>query len=439
MSREIPDDDEDEIALPPRHGPSRPRKASDDDAEVLDEASTFKPNTSKKRSAGRAAAGSSANPGRATKADEGRADRSGPTLFERIVFGSIGSGQLALFSRQFGSYMEAGVDLMKSLANLRKQFGRTALGPVLERMEMGVRRGDSLGDTMAREPQAFDPMYLGLMRVAEARGGIPETLRLLANHYEARKRMIRQARSALIYPAAVLIVASIVVMLMTYYILPMFAELLADLAMGKGASSLPLPSRVLMAFSDFVKSFGWWLIPLLFFGGIFGSLRFYKTGSGKAMFDELAMYVPVLGALLRKIDTARFARTMSALQEGGLDIGASIDLSADVLTTTPYRKAIRGTKAIVMQGGLLSEALEASRRFPADVISIVESGEETGKLPETLSKLADEYEEQVEYTVKNLGQLMQPIIVVMMGAMVLFIILAVFLPYISVLTSLGGG
>jgi type IV pilus assembly protein PilC len=438
MSRDIPDDDE--IPLPPRHGPSRQRKASDDDAEVLDEASTFKPNTSKKRSTGRAAAGPSDNPGRATQSDEGRGDRSGPTMFERVLFGSIGSGQLALFSRQFGSYMEAGVDLMKSLANLRKQFSRTALGPVLDRMEAGVRRGDSLGDTMAREPQAFDPMYLGLMRVAEARGGIPETLRLLADHYEARKRMIRQARSALIYPAAVLMVASIVVMLMTYYILPMFADLLADLAKGKGgASALPMPSRVLMAFSDFVKSYGWWLIPTLFFGGIFGSLRFYKTGSGKAMFDELALYVPVLGPLLRKIDTARFARTMSALQEGGLDIGASIDLSADVLTTTPYRKAIRGTKSIVMQGGLLSEALEASRRFPADVISIVESGEETGKLPETLSKLADEYEEQVEYTVKNLGQLMQPLIVIMMGAMVLFIILAVFLPYISVLTSLGGG
>ncbi|WZO99813.1 type II secretion system F family protein [Isosphaeraceae bacterium EP7] len=437
MSREIPDDEE--IPLPPRHGPARPRKASDDDAELLDEASTFRPNAPKKKASRSTGAGPTANPRRATQADDERADRSGPSMFERLLFGSIGSGQLALFSRQFGTYMEAGVDLMKSLANLRKQFARTALGPVLDRMEAGVRRGDSLGDTMAREPQAFDPMYLGLMRVAEARGGIPETLRLLADHYEARKRMIRQARSALIYPAAVLMVASIVVMLMTYYILPMFAELLADLARGKGASSLPLPSRVLMAFSAFVRSYGWWLVPLLFFGGIFGSYRFYKTSAGKAMFDELAMYVPVLGALLRKIDTARFARTMSALQEGGLDIGASIDLSADVLTTAPYRKAIRGTKAIVMQGGLLSEALEASRRFPPDVISIVESGEETGKLPETLGKLADEYEEQVEYTVKNLGQLMQPIIVVLMGAMVLFIILAVFLPYISLLTSLGGG
>src|SRR4051794_31699851 len=134
----------------------------------------------------------------------------GPAWFERVLFGSVGTAHLAGFCRQFASYSDAGVDLLKSLASLQKQFSRTALGPVLERLQLAVRRGDSLGDAMAREPQAFDPLFLSMIRVAEARGGVPETMRLMAGHYEARLRLIRQARSAMIYPIAVILIAGAV-------------------------------------------------------------------------------------------------------------------------------------------------------------------------------------------------------------------------------------
>src|SRR4051812_16318938 len=132
----------------------------------------------------------------------------GPSFFERLFFGRVSSGHLSMFCAQFATYQDAGVDMLRSLVSLQRQFAGTALGPVIGRLEASVRGGDSLVTAMAREPQAFDSLCLAMMKVAEARGGEPETLRGLARHYEARQRMIRQARSAMIYPTIVLTIAS---------------------------------------------------------------------------------------------------------------------------------------------------------------------------------------------------------------------------------------
>lgn len=361
----------------------------------------------------------------------------GPTWGERILFGSVGSGHLATFCGQFGSYQEAGVDLIRSLQGLGKQFGRTALGPVIGRMERGVRAGDTLTETMRREPQAFDKLCLAMMRVAEARGGVPETLRLLARHYEARQRLIRQARSALIYPAIVVTLASIVSLLLAIYILPIFAAMLADITRG-GRVELPFPSRVLMAVSAFMTSHGWWMVPTAAIGTVVALLRWYRTASGREVLDSLSLYVPVLGRIRRKIETGRFARTLAALLNAGVDVGSSLKLTGGVLGVPSFRRAVEGARSLVMEGSDLSDAIDRSRRFGPDVVAIVESGEESGRIPEALDKVADDYEEQVEYLVKNLGQLIQPILMVGIGGVVFFIILAVLLPYINVLNSLAG-
>ena len=211
---------------------------------------------------------------------------------------------------------------------------------------------------------------------------MPETLKMLAHHYEARQNLIRQARSAMIYPIAVLVIASAVVALLSIWLLPMFTSLLRDIA-GPNAD-LPLPSRVLMAFSGFVQSLGWWLIPLCMVGLPILLFQFYRTRPGKALLDRLILYVPVFGKLLRKIDTTRFARTLATLLGAGVDVGTSIDLTADVMQLDPMREAVRNAKSAVMDGSMLSESLDASRRFGPDVIAVIESGEETGKVPEAL-------------------------------------------------------
>ena len=137
----------------------------------------------------------------------------GPTWWERILLGRVSTGQLAQFCRQFAAYLSAGVDFTKSLSSLERQFSGTALGPILGRIQLSIRRGSTLEEAMAREPQAFGPMFLSMIKVAEARGGVPETLKMLAQHYEARQRLLRTARSAMIYPVIVITVASVVVAL----------------------------------------------------------------------------------------------------------------------------------------------------------------------------------------------------------------------------------
>jgi type II secretory pathway component PulF len=360
----------------------------------------------------------------------------GPKWYERIVFGSVSSGQLAQFCRQFGSYLHAGVDYNRALSSLEQQFDRTALGPVIGRIQTRIKAGSTLEEAMSRDRHVFGSMFLSMIRVAEARGGVPETLKLLARHFESRQRLIRQARSAMIYPVIVLTIACGVVALITIFLLPMFASLLSDISRK---AQLPWASRALMAFSRFVSAGGWWLFPIVLIGGPILLLQVYKTPAGKAVMDRIILRIPVLGKLCRKIDTSRFARTLGTLLDAGVDVGGSMDLTAQVVMMTPIRNALEAAKGQVMDGKDLSSALRPSRQFDHDVYAVLESGEETGKIPESLEHLADEYEEQVAHMVKNMGELIQPLLILMLGGLVLFIILAVMMPYIQILTSLAGG
>jgi type IV pilus assembly protein PilC len=409
----------DEGAPPPRR--PRPRPLPTTLAEGQD---TFQPNP-------KPVAGSS-RPKRSV--DDPRPVLGGPNWLERVMFGSVSSGHLSTFCGQFARYQEAGVDLIRALSSLQKQFARTALGPVIGRMETAVRGGDSLVTAMAREPHAFDKLALSMMQVAEARGGEPETLQRLSRHYEARQRMIRQARSAMIYPTIVMIVAAAVVMLLTIFVIPGMVGFIKDSLRNKEVE-LPYPTRVLMAISAFMTAQGWWLVPCLTVAAIFGAFWAYRTGPGKTLLDGLSLYVPVLGKIRKKIETARFTRTLGALLNAGVDVGQSLELTSGVMTISSYQRAIRGVKGEVLHGSELSEALEATHRFPYDVIARISSGEETGKLPEVLDKVADDYEEQVEYMVKNLGNLIQPVLMVVLGGIVLFIILGVILAYLQMLQS----
>ncbi len=427
-------------ANPPRRNrppadPSRPKPPP-----LPPEGSTFRPSPAgvPTPGAGKLRKGKSSRPGGVSDPLDAKplTPVDGPKLFERILFGRVSTGQLAQFSRQFASYLNAGVDLLRSLASLERQFSGTALGPVLRRMGDAIRRGETLEEAMVRETSTFSPMYLSMIRVAGARGGVPETLKMLAKNLESRQRLIRQARSAMIYPTIVLMMAGLVGIGISIFILPLFAQTLKDLS---GKMTLPLASRALMSFSDFVRFAGWWLMPLLLFSTPFLLIRAYRTSAGKALMDRLVLMMPVFGLLCRKLDTSRFARTMSVLLDAGLDFPSTIELTANVVVMTPIKNAVRSAKDRVMAGRELSVTLDRTGQFSPDVIAVIATGEETGKLPETLEHLADEYDEQIAAMVKNLGHLLQPLVTFVLGAIVLFVILAVLMPIIQLISSLASG
>ncbi len=422
---------------PPRR-PRRPNRPDEGVPSSQDEPSTWKPAP---RPVARKPKGGASKPGgsNAWEAPTAQAAEA-PNWWERWMFGSVSPGQLSAFCRQFASYLDAGVDLKRAVSNLQDQYSRTALGPALGRLGQAIRRGDGLAEAMARDPRTFDPLFLAMMRAAEARGGVPEILRRLSVQYESKRRLLRQAKSALIYPISVLAIAGGVTVLIVYFVLPGLISLLEDGLRGRGggAESLPGPTRLLIGMTNFATTVGWWAVPLAVAATVFG-LRFaYRTPPGRAAIDEACLHVPVLGLLLRKIDTARLARTLGSLLEGGVDIGQSLELTTDVLRLAPFRRALRGARSMVREGADLAEALNVTGRFPNDVIASVESGEESGRLPESLDHLADDYEEQVTHMVKNLGSLIQPILTIVLGGFVLFIAVAFLMAYASLLTGLAG-
>jgi type IV pilus assembly protein PilC len=426
--------------MDPAPPPRRPKPKSEDRSQPggdgAGEASTFRPNPVPANPARMGAAPVKKRNTTGTEGERFESPAGGPTLFERIIFGRVSTGQLAQLCRQLASYLQSGVDYTRAFASLEKQFSGTALGPVLRRVQASIRQGTTLEEAMASEPQTFGTFFLSMIRVAEARGGVPETLKMMGRHYEARQRLVRQARAAMIYPVMVLTIATGVSFLISVFLLPLFASLLQDIAKGK---PLPLPSTILIAISTFMRTIGWWLVPMILVGSPFLLLNFYKTPPGKGLIDRIALNVPVLGKLLRKLDTSRFARTLSVLLNAGVDYGPSIDLTANVLRMAPIKSAVASVRQSVMNGQELSSSIEAMRVFDDDVISVISSGEETGKLPENLAHLADDYDEQIEYMVKNLGELVQPILLIFLGGIVLFIILAVLLPIIQIMSSLSGG
>lgn len=363
-----------------------------------------------------------------------KSDPGAPRGIDKFVFGSVSAGQLGVFCRQLAAYQEAGVDLRKSLRNLSTQFAHSPLGPALGRIGTAIRSGDSLADAFRKEPKIFDKLFISLMQVAEARGGVPETLRELSRHYEAKQRMLRQAKSALIYPICVLTVGLGVAGLVVFVVIPVFASLLRDISRGK---PLPGPTQALLALADFATSIGWWVIPALVIGTVVTLRLMYKNPRGKRLLDEVILLIPVFGLLVRKLDITRFARSLSLLLEGGVAIDDSLQLAGGVLRMSPFADAVAASRAQVLEGIELSPALEATRRFPVDLLASVAIGEETGKLPENLARIADEYESQAEFMIKNLGALLQPLIYIAMGGIVLFIILAVFLPYLQILSGLA--
>ena len=432
MNRDDPD------RLPPRN-PSRgpkPSGPSSDDAESVFQPTPAAPRRSGKRRSATDRSAPAADRVRTRPGDVGRERPA--SLLERVVYGRVSSVLLARFCRQLAGYLEAGVDLRKSLDSLETQFRGGAMGPVVGRIGRSIQRGDGLADAVAREPKAFDSLVRSMIRVAEARGAVPETLKEIAVQLENRVRLLRRARSAMIYPTAVILIAMLVGWLLTVFVLPPLVGILEDMTRGKNVT-LPLPTRILMGMSHFMADHGWWAVPLGAFLVVLGLTRIYKLPWGRALMDSLAIRLPVLGPLLRKIETVRFARTLSSLLGAGVDFDSAIRLTVDVLRMTPFRRAVDRLRAAVTQGDELSSGVEAMGLFSVDVPQVIESGEATGKLPEALDHLADDYQEQVERTVDNLGHLLQPVLTILIGGFVFFIAIAFVMAYITLIGDLASG
>jgi type IV pilus assembly protein PilC len=338
----------------------------------------------------------------------------------------------AVFSRQFAAMVNAGVAMVRCLTVLSEQCGNPRLKKVLSEVNLDVQQGINLSDAMKKHPDCFDKLYVSMVQAGEVGGVLDEVLNRLAKVLEDMSRLKNQVKGAMAYPVAVGILALLVFLGMTIFLIPVFAGIFKGLG-----TELPGLTLFMLGISNILTS---WLaiIPVAVVGGlIFGYRQYYKTPIGRLTMDRFFLKMPILGDLNEKSATARFCRIFGTLTRSGVPILSSLDIVRDTAGNQVISNAIEKSKIEVMEGGMLSNALMREKVFPSLAIQMISIGEETGELDTMMMKVADFYEDEVEQAVKALTSVLEPIMMVFLAGMVAVILLSMYLPMFKVFEKLG--
>jgi type IV pilus assembly protein PilC len=344
----------------------------------------------------------------------------------------ISSKRVALFTRQFSVMLDAGLPLVQCLEILGEQEEQRTFREIIQKVRSDVEQGASLADAMRKHPKAFDALYVNMIAAGEAGGILDIILQRLSTYIEKAVKLKSQVKSALIYPAAVIIIAVGVVWIILWKVIPVFAQLFAGLG-----SELPLPTRVVIGVSNFLARFSIWVVLLLILGGI-AFWRAYKTQPRfTRIVDASLLKIPIIGMLLRKIAIARFCRTLSTLTSSGVPILDGLEITAKTAGNTIVEDAIMAVRKAVEEGKTLAEPLGQTKVFPAMVVQMIGVGEQTGALDQMLSKIADFYEDEVDTAVAGMMKLIEPLLITVLGGIIGFIVAAMYLPMYSILQKIG--
>jgi type IV pilus assembly protein PilC len=338
----------------------------------------------------------------------------------------------AVFSRQFAAMVNAGVAMVRCLSVLSDQCSNPKLRKVLGQVSLDVQQGINLSDAMRRHPECFDALYVSMIQAGEVGGVLDEVLNRLAKVLEDMSRLKNQVKGAMAYPVAVGILALLVFLGMTIFLIPVFANIFKGLG-----TELPALTLFMLGISNILTS---WMaiIPIVVVSGLtFAYQQYYKTPIGHLTMDRFFLKMPILGDLNEKSATARFCRIFGTLTRSGVPILNSLDIVRDTAGNQVISNAIEKSKLEVQQGGMLSSALQREKVFPALAIQMISIGEETGELDTMMMKVADFYEDEVEQAVKALTSVLEPIMMVFLAGMVAVILLSMYLPMFKVFEKLG--
>src|SRR5687767_7004755 len=342
----------------------------------------------------------------------------------------VGAKSLAVFVRQFSVMIDAGLPLVQCLEILGSQEEDKNFAATLLATRSDVESGASLADAMKKHPKAFDALFTNMIAAGEAGGILDTILKRLATYIEKAVKLKGQVKSAMVYPVAVIVIAVVVVGVILWKVIPTFANLFA----GLGAE-LPLPTRIVIALSDFLVNFMPFIIVGIGATG-YGFKAYYGTAAGKHNIDGITLKLPVLGLLMRKIAVARFCRTLSTLLSSGVPILDGLDITARTAGNAVIEDAIQVTRSAIERGETISAPLRETGVFPSMVVQMINVGETTGALDAMLSKIADFYEEEVDTAVAGLLTLMEPVMIAVLGVVVGGIVIAMYLPIFDLISKL---
>jgi type IV pilus assembly protein PilC len=338
---------------------------------------------------------------------------------------------LAVFTRQFSVMIDAGLPLVQCLDILGNQEEHKYFAQVILQTRTDVEGGMSLADAMKKHPKAFDALFTNMIAAGEAGGILDTILKRLAVYIEKAVKLKGQVRSAMIYPVAVIVIASLVVAVILWKVIPTFASLFA----GLGAT-LPLPTRIVIAISEnFVRFMPFLIVGLV---GLAWAFRtYYATEKGRRVIDRTMLNLPILGPILRKIAVARFCRTLSTLMTSGVPILDGLEITARTAGNSIVEDAVMVTRREIERGETVANPLKATNVFPSMVVQMISVGEATGALDTMLAKIADFYEEEVDTAVAGLLTLLEPVMIAFLGGIVGGIVIAMYLPIFDLISKLA--
>lgn len=345
-------------------------------------------------------------------------------LFENVTFlkQKVTEKDVVLFTRQFATMIDAGLPLVQCLDILASQMDNKTFKQVIRKIKTDVETGATFADALRKHPKIFDELFVNLVAAGEVGGILDTIMNRLAAYIEKVMKLKKKVKGAMVYPVVVLVVAVAVVAVLLLFVIPIFKKMFED--MGGG---LPAPTQIVIDISEWVKSYFLFILAVIVVAAV-AMNRFYATRKGRALIDDLMLRIPVIGDLLKKVAVARFTRTLGTMIQSGVPILDGLDIVAKTAGNKTVEAAILKTRASIAEGRTIADPLAESGVFPAMVVQMIAVGEATGALDAMLSKIADFYDEEVDAAVDALTSLIEPFMMIFLGATIGGLVIAMYLP-----------
>ena len=349
-----------------------------------------------------------------------------------FTIGKISTKQLCTFTRQLSTLQDAGLPILRSLKILEGQCKPGVLKNALQDIVEDIESGQTLSEACAKHPKAFDRLYCNMIKAGEAGGALEAILQRLADFKEKSQSLKRRIKSAMVYPVVVIFVACVIVGFILYFIIPKFEAIFKDF-------NLPLPRMtiILIDASHFLIKYFYVVFLTPLFVWIFIKLL-YRNKTGAYVCDRIALMIPVMGSIIEKSTVARTMRTLGTLVQSGVPILESLNIVRDTAGNAVFERAFTRIYESIREGETIAQPLKEARIVDDIVVNMIDVGEETGELDTMLNKIADNYDEEVETAVESLVSLLEPIMIVILGGIVGFIVIALFLPLVTLISKLSG-
>jgi type IV pilus assembly protein PilC len=350
----------------------------------------------------------------------------------RTTFKKIKPRSMQIFSRQFATMIEAGLNIVASLVILEEQTDDTYLAEIIAELRADVEGGLLLSQAMARHPKVFNELYVSMVQAGEASGMLDQVLDRVAEQIEKETKLKRRVKGAMVSPTVVFVFASLVLAAMLMFIVPIFAKIFTSLN-----GQLPLLTRVVLKASNVLRD-DWFIVFPLIALIVWGGLRYKKTESGRRQWDQFKLKVPLkIGEVVLKVTMARLLRTLATLVAAGVDIIKALDIAGSTAGNWVVERALTEARIKVQEGVPIADPLIADPIFPPMVSQMVRIGEETGELEQMLSKIADFYEDEVDAAIASLTSIIEPLMMIGVGFMVGIIIISMYLPMFKLMQLIG--